>query len=690
MHRTSAPVVLRRVVTMAAGLAVAGSMALVAAAPVAAASLVVTDPLDQELANGECSLREALAAANADTANADCPAGSGADTITFDPAVTSITLGSTLELTSDVTIGGPNTVLLSGNDTFRLIHVSAGTATLRQLALADGGTAENGGAILNEATLTLDRVTISSSAAGGQGGAVANTASLTVTGGSMSTNTAQNGGGAIVNGAPASTLTVTGTLFSDNQSNGSGGAIVAGDGDVTITRSTFTGNSATSYGGAVVCECVSFSLVDSTVSGNTAARGGGVAVAAPAISTIRGSTINGNGATADGGGVAALGDLTVVNSTIWSNTAAGKGGAIWRDHALTLVHATIAKNVANGGANSGGGLFSNDGAPAGVVRNTVIAGNANGNIAAAIGVPGVIGTNSISVIPAGKTIDDLLDPLGLQSNGGPTKTVKPTNATGNPLLGAGDVTVCTTAPASSRDQRGYGRYDPCDIGAVELDRTKPVVSGVKLSLREGVAISTSPRARLTWKTVERESGVKSFRVDRSVNGGAWTTVVSSQSATYLDVSLASGASYRYRVRAVDREGNVGVLVSGSTVTSRLVQQTSGSFTYAGSWTSSTSSSFSGGSARYAKAAGARTVFTATGRSFAFISTRGPGRGAARIYVDGVLDRTVDLHTTTPSSTYRVQVWTRTFSGSATHTVKVVVVGTPGHPRVDADAFAVLR
>ena len=42
------------------------------------------------------------------------------------------------------------------------------------------------------------------------------------------------------------------------------------------------------------------------------------------------------------------------------------------------------------------------------------------------------------------------------------------------------------------------------------------------------------------------------------------------------------------------------------------------------------------------------------------------------------------------TTYRAVAWQRTWSTSATRTIRLVVVGTSGRPRVDLDAFAVLR
>src|SRR5208282_5959284 len=71
----------------------------------------------------------------------------------------------------------------------------------------------------------------------------------------------------------------------------------------------------------------------------------------------------------------------------------------------------------------------------------------------------------------GDNVTPLLDPNGLENNGGPTETLalqsgSPTSGSGNPAIAAIPATNC---PAT--DQRGALRpapgYNACDIGAFE-------------------------------------------------------------------------------------------------------------------------------------------------------------------------------------------------------------------------------
>jgi hypothetical protein len=92
--------------------------------------------------------------------------------------------------------------------------------------------------------------------------------------------------------------------------------------------------------------------------------------------------------------------------------------------------------------------------------------------------------------------------------------------------------------------------------------------------------------------------------------------------------------------------------------------------------------------RYATTAGAAATLTFTGRGIAFVTSRGPDRGAVNVYLDGTLVARLDLHAATASA--RIVAWSRTWAGTGTHTLKLVVVGTAGHPRIDIDAFEILR
>lgn len=156
----------------------------------------------------------------------------------------------------------------------------------------------------------------------------------------------------------------------------------------------------------------------------------------------------------------------------------------------------------------------------------------------------------------------------------------------------------------------------------------------------------------------------------------------------LAVAFAPGHSYRFAIRARDRAGNVGPWTAGPTFWASLVQQSAGSIAYAGTWRVGESSHYSATFDRFSLAAGASVKYTFTGRGIAWVTTRAPDRGAVRVYVDGTLVAIVDTRAGAPA--YRFVAWSRSWASTGTHTLKLVVVGTVGRPRVDVDAFEILR
>jgi probable HAF family extracellular repeat protein len=117
-------------------------------------------------------------------------------------------------------------------------------------------------------------------------------------------------------------------------------------------------------------------------------------------------------------------------------------------------------------------------------------------------------------------------------------------------------------------------------------------------------------------------------------------------------------------------------------------ENSAKITYSGAWTRHASSGAWNGKVMSSSTAGSSARFTFTGRRVWWIAPMGVGGGMARVLVDGQLKATVDLGVLTGSFTRRQTAYQQSFAAVGTHTLRIVVAGTPGHPRVDIDAFAV--
>ena len=278
-----------RLATMVVALGLLTSLA--AATPVLAASITVTSLADTAADDGQCTLREAITAANTDTASGaiagECAAGSGADFISFGVGVAgTITLGSALPaITSDLSVDGDGSITVSGAGAVRVFLITGSTVTLSGLTIT-GGTGNLGGGIRSDAgTMTVTNSTISgnTSTVGGGGGIVIAGGTMTVTNSTISGNSGAGAGGGILN-AGVGTMTVANSTISGNTSgNGLGGGI-ANAGTLTVINSTISGNSSTIAGGGIFA-LVTETLVNSIVAGNTAPIGPDIEAVAETITT---------------------------------------------------------------------------------------------------------------------------------------------------------------------------------------------------------------------------------------------------------------------------------------------------------------------------------------------------------------------------------------------------------------------
>jgi hypothetical protein len=257
----------------------------------------------------------------------------------------------------------------------------------------------------------------------------------------------------------------------------------------------------------------------------------------------------------------------------------------------------------------------------------------------------------------------------------------------------GTVAIYINAGVVVDGSLNVGPAGPIRAPTVTIDGSLPKATTPRPGLRTGLALegaSTSQRllARVSWSGSDSGSGVASYEVGRSYDGGAYTTIATGVTATFLDTTLNPGHAYKFRVRARDKAGNVGAWVSTYTWRPALIQNSNSALKYTGSWAGSSNAAASGGSIRSSSTAGASVSYKFTGRAVAVVVTRSELGGQVKVYVDGAYVTTVDTHA--DSTAYRQIVFSRGWSSYKTHTVKLVVVGTAGHPKVALDAFEVIR
>ena len=210
----------------------------------------VNTKVDEANTDGDCSLREAITAANTNAKIDGCKAGSATerDSIRFALGKKAkIVLGSLLPTITDPSglriNGGDSSITISGNEQVRMFVVDASAElALLRLTVADGHNVGGGGGSLSNfgGTVKVKNTTFTNNITPGfAGGGISNSfGTLKVTNSTFSKNSA-GPGGAIAN---FDTLEVTNSTFSENSAD-AGGGIFNMDGATATLHSTIVANS---------------------------------------------------------------------------------------------------------------------------------------------------------------------------------------------------------------------------------------------------------------------------------------------------------------------------------------------------------------------------------------------------------------------------------------------------------------
>jgi CSLREA domain-containing protein len=432
----------------------------------------------------DCTLRDAIVAANTDTAVGGCSAGNGADTIAFGVSG-QIDLGSTLPaVASALTIDGSGqSIVVSGQRVVRVLEVDAGASlTLQTLTVADGDAA-NAGGILNEGALLVENSTLSDNDVAenfGAGAGIWNTAEgrLSVTDSSFSDNGASRGGlgGGIYNDGEALVQNAT---FSGDGADTGGAILNAAAGRLAVSDSTFIGNSAMG-GGAISNAASTLSIANSSFVGNLAEGGGAILSRGGTALIVSDSLFSGNGAQT-GGAIVSEGTVTVARSTFSGNISDEGGGiAFFGDaSALFVTDSTFSDNSAR----DGGGIATSK--PATIQRSTFV-GNEAESGAGIVVVPGGGEVTVSNSTFAGNTASEG-DGGGIDNRG--TLTLKSSTLVGNSastagggIANEGTATLANTIVAGSTHGGNCSGFDAAGTSNMADDPTcGPAFTRVRLA-----------------------------------------------------------------------------------------------------------------------------------------------------------------------------------------------------------------
>jgi Tol biopolymer transport system component len=204
----------------------------------------------------------------------------------------------------------------------------------------------------------------------------------------------------------------------------------------------------------------------------------------------------------------------------------------------------------------------------------------------------------------------------------------------------------------------------------------------------GATSGTRVPVTVAWSGSGTEAAIASYKLQR-LSAGSWNTVpLVPATATSVRLTLTAGStSYRFRVRATDTAGEVSDIATGPAFKISQLQETSSAIKWSGIWSKQIVRTASGGKLRYTTWKNASATITFTGRAIAWIAPTGPKEGKAKVYLDGRLIASPNLRGATRAQ--RV-IAAASWNPVAVHRLKIVCLGTAGHPRVYIDAFVVIR
>ena len=180
-------------------------------------------------------------------------------------------------------------------------------------------------------------------------------------------------------------------------------------------------------------------------------------------------------------------------------------------------------------------------------------------------------------------------------------------------------------------------------------------------INAGTLVGTTLSTKIFWGAATDDySGVASYAVRRRTGSGPWSVTAGTVPNRSLTVPMTFASATQFAVAGRDRVANLGTYAESPAVTATLYQEGTSLATYAGRWTSTTSSTASNRNLRTSTQAGASVEFRRSGvRAIGIVGRQGPTSGKARIYVDGVLATTIDLRRSTARN--RVVLFSRSWS-----------------------------
>lgn len=230
-----------------------------------------------------------------------------------------------------------------------------------------------------------------------------------------------------------------------------------------------------------------------------------------------------------------------------------------------------------------------------------------------------------------------------------------------------------------------------DIGPYESAEGSIVPPSAEITHCPGYStdISDCLKFVVKWDGFIAGGTVAGFRVQvKDGADGTWHNWLAETAARDDEFLGVGGRTYYFRVRARDDLGNWGNW-SDQQYTVVPTDDRSPLIKYEGAWDATDLEGTFMNTVHYSATSGASASLRFTGEEVAWISATGPDRGQAQVFIDGVLQDTLDLYS--ESHQVRKTVFTKRADGKP-HTIRIQVGGAKNELstgyRVDVDGIAV--
>lgn len=220
---------------------------------------------------------------------------------------------------------------------------------------------------------------------------------------------------------------------------------------------------------------------------------------------------------------------------------------------------------------------------------------------------------------------------------------------------------------------------------VTQDAVAPSPTAPVVHFGSGRVDATAPLL-ISWGATDAVSGVKSYVVEVSVNGGAFTLVYAG-TATSITRYYAFNNALHFRVKAIDNENNTsGYATAGARRIVAYQAPASTGIAYTTGWTTAYSTAASGNSFRYTTLLGKYAQLTFSGREALYVAPKSSISGNVKVYVDGSFKGTYSLYRAT--SLHGQTIYKATWGAYGSHTFKIM--NASSGRRANLDAIIVLK